>query len=57
MARWVETVPLTSIEEEDLARFDHEGRSYVLVRTGGEVYALDGLWRSRKVRALAADAA
>jgi 3-phenylpropionate/trans-cinnamate dioxygenase ferredoxin subunit len=43
MARWVEAVPLTSLEEEDLARFDHEGRSYVLVRTGGEVYALDGL--------------
>ena len=43
MPRWVEAVPVASIEEEDLARFDHEGRTYVLVRTGGEVYALDGL--------------
>jgi 3-phenylpropionate/trans-cinnamate dioxygenase ferredoxin subunit len=43
MSRWVEAVPVASIEDEDLARFDHEGRTYVLVRTGGEVYALDGL--------------
>jgi 3-phenylpropionate/trans-cinnamate dioxygenase ferredoxin component len=43
MPRWVEAVPVASIEEEDLVRFDHGGRTYVVVRTGGEVYALDGL--------------
>jgi 3-phenylpropionate/trans-cinnamate dioxygenase ferredoxin component len=43
MPRWVEAVPFASLEEEDPVRFDHEGRSYVLVRTGGRVYALDGL--------------
>ncbi|HEX6102041.1 MAG TPA: non-heme iron oxygenase ferredoxin subunit [Alphaproteobacteria bacterium] len=43
MSRWVGAVPFASIEEEDLVRFDHDGRTYVLVRTGGEIYALDGL--------------
>ena len=43
MPRWVEAVRFASIEEEDLVRFDHEGRTYVLVRTGGQIYALDGL--------------
>jgi 3-phenylpropionate/trans-cinnamate dioxygenase ferredoxin component len=43
MPRWIEAVPLDSIEEEDLVRFDHDGHTYVLVRTGGEIYALDGL--------------
>jgi 3-phenylpropionate/trans-cinnamate dioxygenase ferredoxin subunit len=43
MPRWVEAVPVAAIEEEDLVRFDHDGRTYVLVRTGGQVYALDGL--------------
>ena len=43
MSHWVEAVPFDSIEEEDLVRFDHDGRTYVIVRTGGRIYALDGL--------------
>lgn len=43
MPRWVEAVPLASIAEEDVVRFDHGAHTYALVRVGGRVYAIDGL--------------
>jgi 3-phenylpropionate/trans-cinnamate dioxygenase ferredoxin subunit len=43
MPNWVQAVPLSSIEDEDVVRFDHEGKTFAIVRIGNEAYALDGL--------------
>jgi len=43
MSGWVRVAPLEAIEEEDVMRFDHAGRSYAIYRVRGKVYATDGL--------------
>lgn len=43
MPIWIEAVPLSSIEDEDVVRFDHDGRTFAIVRIGDDAYALDGL--------------
>ena len=43
MPKWIEAVPLASIENEDVVRFDHGGKTFAIVRIDEQVYVLDGL--------------
>ena len=43
MKQWIDAAAFDDIEEEDVARFDHAGRTYAIYRVEGEVYASDGL--------------
>ena len=41
---WVPACAAASIDEEDVARFDHGGKTYAVYRSPGDVfYATDGL--------------
>lgn len=41
---WIDAGPLSEIEEEDLVRFDHEGRTYIVARDDADgVFVADGL--------------
>ncbi|WP_294637874.1 MocE family 2Fe-2S type ferredoxin [uncultured Aquabacterium sp.] len=42
MSNWIEVGPLDDIDDEDVARFDHNGHSYAICRVNDQVYALDG---------------
>lgn len=47
---WIETCLVDEIDEEDVIRFDHEGRSFAIYRTDeGEVYATDGYCTHERV--------
>lgn len=44
MANWVEACKTDDIDEEDVIRFDHGGRTYAVYRSPGDAYfATDGL--------------
>jgi 3-phenylpropionate/trans-cinnamate dioxygenase ferredoxin subunit len=43
MTQWIDAVALGDIEDEDVMRFDHAGRTYAIYRVDGDVYASDGL--------------
>ena len=43
MTGWLKVGPLADIEDEDVRRFDHDGRTYAIYRVAGNVYATDGL--------------
>jgi 3-phenylpropionate/trans-cinnamate dioxygenase ferredoxin component len=44
MSNWIKAVPLDEIDEEDVMRWDHGGRTYALYHApGGEVFCTDGL--------------
>lgn len=44
MANWVEACKADDIEQEDVARFDHDGRTYAIYRSpNNEYYATDGI--------------
>ncbi|MFM0063953.1 MocE family 2Fe-2S type ferredoxin [Paraburkholderia aspalathi] len=43
MSQWVEVAALGDIEDEDVMRFDHAGRTYAIYRVNDNVYASDGL--------------
>ena len=44
MSKWVEACAAGDIEEEDLVRFDHGGRSFAIYRSPDDAYfATDGL--------------
>ncbi|MCX4175044.1 MULTISPECIES: MocE family 2Fe-2S type ferredoxin [Paraburkholderia] len=43
MSQWVEAAALGDIEDEDVMRFDHAGRTYAIYRVNDNVYASDGL--------------
>ena len=43
MSEWIPTVAFDSIDNEDVVRFDHAGKSYAIYRVDGQVYASDGL--------------
>lgn len=43
MTQWIDAGALDDIDEDDVARFDHAGRTYAIYRIGGNVYASDGL--------------
>jgi 3-phenylpropionate/trans-cinnamate dioxygenase ferredoxin subunit len=39
---WVDVCAADAIEEEDVLRFDRDGRTYAVYRTASGVYATDG---------------
>lgn len=43
MNNWIEVCALESIEDEDVTRFDHGGKTFAIYRLGHEAYATDGL--------------
>ncbi len=44
MARWVEVCKVGDIEEEDVIRFDYDGRTFAVYRSPDDMYfATDGL--------------
>ena len=49
MSSWVRVAPLAAIEEEDVMRFDHAGRTYAIYRLADEVYVTDGLCTHEQV--------
>ena len=49
MSNWVEVCALESIEDEDVVRFDHDGKTFAIYRLGDEVYATDGLCTHERV--------
>lgn len=50
MAEWIEACATDDIEEEDLIRFDHGGRTYAIYRSpSDEYFATDGLCTHEKV--------
>lgn len=43
MAEWVEACGVDDVEEEDVIRFDHEGRTFAIYRSpDSEYFATDG---------------
>lgn len=44
MAEWIEACAVDDVEEEDLIRFDHAGKTYAIYRSpNDEFFATDGL--------------
>jgi 3-phenylpropionate/trans-cinnamate dioxygenase ferredoxin component len=43
MAEWTEVAALDDIDDEDVMRFDHAGRTFAVYRYDNRVYATDGL--------------
>jgi 3-phenylpropionate/trans-cinnamate dioxygenase ferredoxin subunit len=50
MADWVDACGVDDVEEEDVIRFDHDGRTFAIYRSpDDEFYATDGLCTHEKV--------
>ena len=50
MSQWIEACGVDDVEEEDLIRFDHEGRTFAIYRSPEEqFYATDGLCTHEQV--------
>jgi 3-phenylpropionate/trans-cinnamate dioxygenase ferredoxin component len=49
MPQWTAVCPVDEIDDEDVRRFDHAGRTYAVVRVGEKVYATDGLCTHEQV--------
>ena len=50
MSQWVKACAVGEIDEEDVLRFDHAGRTYALYRSDDDQYfATDGLCTHEKV--------
>jgi 3-phenylpropionate/trans-cinnamate dioxygenase ferredoxin subunit len=50
MSQWVDACATEDIEEEDLIRFDHGGRTFAIYRSpDGEFFCTDGLCTHEKV--------
>ena len=50
MTLWVSVCPVDDIDPEDVARFDHAGRTFAVYRSAnGEVFATDGLCTHERV--------
>jgi 3-phenylpropionate/trans-cinnamate dioxygenase ferredoxin component len=43
MTQWIDAAALDDIEDEDVMRFDHQGRTFAIYRVSDAVYASDGL--------------
>jgi len=43
MSQWVAAGAFHDVDQEDVKRFDHDGRTFALYRVGGQIYASDGL--------------
>ena len=44
MTKWVEACSAGDIEEEDVIRFDHGGRTFAVYRSPGDEYYATGGW-------------
>jgi 3-phenylpropionate/trans-cinnamate dioxygenase ferredoxin component len=49
MSTWINAVAFDDIDDEDVVRFDHAGKTYAIYRVGDEAYASDGLCTHEKV--------
>jgi 3-phenylpropionate/trans-cinnamate dioxygenase ferredoxin component len=49
MPQWTAVCPVDDIDDEDVRRFDHAGRTYAVYRVGEKVYATDGLCTHEQV--------
>ena len=50
MADWIEACDADDVEEEDVIRFDHDGRTFAIYRSpDDEYFATDGLCTHEKV--------
>ncbi len=50
MTSWIEACGAGDVDEEDVIRFDHEGRTFAIYRSpDGEYFATDGLCTHEKV--------
>ena len=50
MTKWIRACGADDIEQEDVIRFDHEGRSFAIYRSpGDEYFATDGLCTHEQV--------
>ena len=49
MTQWIAACAFDDIDDEDVMRFDHAGRSYAVYRVEDQVYATDGLCTHERV--------
>lgn len=50
MAQWIDACATDDIDEEDVIRFDHEGRTFAIYRSPGDAFfCTDGLCTHEKV--------
>ena len=49
MASWTDVCALDELEDEDVMRFDHDGKTYAVYRCEDRVYASDGLCTHERV--------
>ena len=43
MTQWIDATAFDEIDDEDVVRFDHAGRTFAIYRVEDEVYVSDGL--------------
>jgi 3-phenylpropionate/trans-cinnamate dioxygenase ferredoxin component len=43
MSQWIPTVAFDAIDDEDVVRFDHAGKTFAIYRVEDQAYASDGL--------------
>ena len=49
MSEWIPTVKFDDIDDEDVVRFDHAGKTFAIYRVEDQAYASDGLCTHEKV--------
>jgi 3-phenylpropionate/trans-cinnamate dioxygenase ferredoxin component len=49
VSQWIEVAALDDIDDEDVMRFDHAGKTYAVYRYQNKVYASDGLCTHEQV--------
>lgn len=49
MSNWLDVCALDDIDDEDVLRFDHGGKTYAVYRYEDKVYATDGLCTHEKI--------
>lgn len=49
MTSWINVCEFDAIDDEDVVRFDHAGKTYAVYRYDDKVYATDGLCTHEKI--------
>jgi 3-phenylpropionate/trans-cinnamate dioxygenase ferredoxin component len=49
VSQWIEVAALDDVDDEDVMRFDHAGKTYAVYRYQNKVYASDGLCTHEQV--------
>jgi len=49
MKNWIDVCALDELDDEDVMRFDHAGKTYAVYHFDGKVYATDGLCTHEKI--------